>query len=396
MNDTNIACLSCNGGGLTRGDGPADLLKVATIEGLHTLRRRAAGDWVHVDVTLPDMHVSPILWEPRSGLLFAGGHHDGGLWASEDLGATWDRRMDGLKHAHLYSLTAQYRDGQTILFAGTEPAELYRSDDLGLSWRELDTMRGVPNTHLWNFPPPPHIAHCKNVAWHPDHPTTLYVCVEQGALLKTVDDGQTWVELESYEDTTVDFFRHDCHRILITPSNPNRLFLVSGEGCYLSLDAGATWEHITHRDYRIGYPDAAFIDPRHENVLYLGGPITSPVGWGKDRCAYATVMRSTDGGRSFTEHNRGMPNPVRGNIEAMGLHAHGDQVMLFAGTATGEVLISEDAGDNWICAAQGLPPVSKAQHYRWFLTPEERQAVEVKMRARKAKTAAPEIAAAPI
>jgi photosystem II stability/assembly factor-like uncharacterized protein len=389
---SNIAILSCNGGTVTHGTGPAEILKVATIEGLVTLRRRGPGDWVNEGAVLTDIHVSAVLWEPRAGLLFAGGHLDGGLWVSTAQGGTWSPCMDGIKHDNIYSIAAQHRGAETVLFVGTEPAELYRSDDLGRSWHELSSMRSVPNTHLWNFPPPPHIAHCKNVSWHPANLTTYYVCVEQGALLRTEDDGASWIELEGYEDVAKDKFRHDVHRVLITPSNPNQLLLVTGEGCYISTDAGDHFEKVTDRFYRIAYPDASFIDPRNESVIYMGGPNDSPVGWGADRCAYATVMRSTDGGRSWTEHNRGMPDPIRGNIEAMGLYHYGDQVTLFAGTATGEVYVSEDAGENWVCAAAGLPPISKAQHYRWFLSPEEKLVIETKMKARIRKPAGAKLA----
>ena len=111
---------------------------------------------------------------------------------SLDGGLTWRDASAGLGHRNVYTLAVQYRGAATILFAGVEPAKLYRSDDLGASWTELGGLRNVPNTELWNFPPPPHIAHVKNVAFDPNAPATFYACIEQGALLKTVDDGRTW------------------------------------------------------------------------------------------------------------------------------------------------------------------------------------------------------------
>ena len=379
-NDALITCLSSNGKTTTEGDGPATVLLVATIAGVHIFERAAIGaTWSLRHPALTDLHISALLREPRSGLLLAGAHGDGGLWGSLDEGRTWSPRSRGLRSKHVYTLALQYRDDRAVLFAGTEPSALYRSDDLGLSWHELPALTSVPDTELWTFPPPPHIAHVKNVSFHPSEPETLYVCIEQGALLKSTDDGQSWFEESGY-DSSDDKFRHDNHRVLIKPSNPSALFMCGGEGLYASNDAGRTWEHLTDRSHRVGYPDAMFIDPRDENVLYMAGPRHAPMHWGETGAADPTVMRSTDGGRHWDEIRDGLPARIVGNIEAMGLYRWSDRVMLIAGTATGEVFACENAGERWEPVAEGLPPISKGGHYRWFLSASQREAIEARMR----------------
>lgn len=375
-----IACLSCNGVTMTEGDEPARVLLVATVAGVHIFARQAAGSpWSLRERSLTDLHVSALLWEPGSGLLLAGAHGDGGLWASLDGGHTWSPRMQGLRSRHVYTLALQRRGDRPVLFAGTEPPALYRSDDLGSSWRELSALTTVPGTELWTFPPPPHVAHVKNVSFHASEPETLYVCIEQGALLKSVDDGHSWLEESGYESSG-DKFRHDNHRVLIKQSDPRRLFMCGGEGLYASADAGRTWEHLTDRNHRVGYPDAMFIDPRDDDVLYMAGPRFPPRRWGETRVADPTVLRSRDGGHHWEEIRDGLPARIVGNIEAMGLHRSGDRVMLFAGTATGELFACENAGEQWNVLADGLPPISKGGHYRWFLSDERRAAVEARMR----------------
>ncbi|QYY29488.1 glycosyl hydrolase [Cupriavidus pinatubonensis] len=380
MENKLIAVLSCNGGTVTHGSGPATRLFVATLRGMHVFERTGQGaPWQRTRSALEDRHVSALLFEPQSGLLFAGAHGKGGMWVSRDLGVTWEPRGNGLKSEHVYTLAAQQRDGRVVLYLGTEPSALYRSDDLGENWEEVSAMLSVPDQDKWTFPPPPHVAHVKNVAFHPAQPGTLYVCIEQGALLKTTDDGATWTEPRSYESAQ-DKFYHDNHRVLIRPSNPAQLFMCGGEGLHYSADAGETWTHLMTRADRIGYPDAMFIDPRDENVLYLGGPGNAPRDWGSKRSADATVLRSRDGGATWQEIRNGLPAEVIGNIEGMGLYHWADQVMLLAGTATGETYASEDGGENWYTVADNLPPISKGGHYRWFLQADEREKVEDRMR----------------
>ena len=56
-----------------------------------------------------------------------------------------------------------------------------------LSRRELAGLRAVPTASTWSFPAPPHIAHTKFITFDPKDSRTIYACIEQGALLKSID-----------------------------------------------------------------------------------------------------------------------------------------------------------------------------------------------------------------
>jgi photosystem II stability/assembly factor-like uncharacterized protein len=373
-----ISCLSCNGGTETKGKALANRLLVATLRGLIAFERD--GDiWHETGRALEDLHISAVVSDTDNGLIFVAAHGKGGVWKSADDGVNFVSASSGIDNLNIYGLAAQRRGDETILFACAEPASLYRSDDLGETWRELPALKDVPNTDLWTFPPPPHFAHVKNVSFHPDEPETIFALVEQGALLKSIDDGASWTENTAYIEER-DFFHNDVHRLLLKPGNPDAMLMSSGEGIYRTLDGGLTWDHVTQRDDRIGYPDAMFIDPRDPETVYVGGPRNAPRTWGATGTADATVLRSRDFGTSWEEIRSGFPAEIVGNIEAMGMHHCGDQIMLTAGTATGEVYVSDDA-ENWNLLADGLPPISKGGHYRWFLTPEQKEEIEAKMRA---------------
>lgn len=374
-------CLSPNGCAVSRESGPSRELLVGTIRGIvHFTRSGPAESWRETRRSLPDVHVSSILREPASGWLFAGGHGQGGLWASAD-GKTWIPRMNGIDERHVFHVSAREISGNAVLYAGVEPANLYRSYDLGKTWELIPALTDVPGTDKWSFPPPPHLAHAKNVSWHPSDPGTFYVCVEQGALLKTTDDGGFFRELSDYESDD-DLFYHDVHRIVIRERDPRQMFLTGGEGVHYSDDAGETWQHVQTRHDRLGYPDALVIDPHDEDVVFAAGAGDPPRTWvDQDRgAADAAVIRSDDGGRTWREVTNGLPRPLRGNIEAMSMHAHDDGIELFIGTATGEVYASADRGGCWTQVAAGLPPVSKVHHYRWFLPPAERARIEEQAR----------------
>jgi len=368
------AYLSPNGQESSEGAGPATRLMVGTLEGVATLRRDGPGaPWRSAGRSLADRHVGALVYEPVSGKLFAGAHADGGLWVSDDGdGSKWRPLTTGLDRPHVYSLAARHDGDRVTLFLVTSPAALYRSDDLGESWTELANIRDVPDTDKWTFPPPPHIPHVKQITFHPTRPGTIFVLVEQGALLRSTDDGASWVELASYSDPGELAYR-DVHRLRINPENPDNFYLATGEGLYRSDDAGASWEHLMQRGDRIGYPDFLYFDPDDNGTIYMGGSYRNPRVWYEKGIAESAVLRSTDRGRSWLELDHGMPKPVVGAFEAMTLHRWDGGMMLAVGTATGEVYASEDRGATWNCIADDVTPVSKDDHHLPFLSEEERQ-----------------------
>jgi photosystem II stability/assembly factor-like uncharacterized protein len=99
------------------------------------------------------------------------------------------------------------------------------------------------------FPAPPHHAHVKHIVVSPQDSRLLYACIEQGALLRSRDEGTSWEELGGVDE--------DVHFLVVDPRDSARLFISGGNGCYASRDGGVTWEHRTTRAHSIGaYPDA--------------------------------------------------------------------------------------------------------------------------------------------
>ena len=122
--------LSHGGPTIYNSNTPSRELLVGTVEGIVTAERSESG-WRRAGQALPERHISAILVEPESGLVFAGAYEDGSLQVSSDGGKTWQPRNNGLTETEVFSLEATKVDGRTRLYLGTEPARLFFSDDLG-------------------------------------------------------------------------------------------------------------------------------------------------------------------------------------------------------------------------------------------------------------------------
>jgi photosystem II stability/assembly factor-like uncharacterized protein len=262
-----------------------------------------------------------------------------------------------LTEPNVYSLATIRQGGRIRVYLGTEPAHLFVSDDLGQRWRELPSLRMAPSLPSWSFPAPPHIAHVKHINFAPNDPMTVYASIEVGALLRSTDGGETWQELHGmYEDV---------HRTVIDPRDPNRLYVTSGNGIYLTADGGATWERLTTRESEIGgYPDQLLFHPRQPDLMFVSAAQHSPGSWRISHNAGSRISRSRDGGRTWEILRNGLPDRLQSSVEAMCLEDWGESLSIFAATTAGEVFASDDAGDHWALIISGLAPISKAGHYR--------------------------------
>jgi photosystem II stability/assembly factor-like uncharacterized protein len=336
-------------------DAASEELLVGTAKGVATLRRNGAG-WRVAGKTLGTQHISAILIEPTTGDIFAGAYGDGSLRVSRDGGLTWALCDMGLTEKDVFSIESIPGPHGNRLYVGTEPAKLFVSDDMGGHWAELSNLRSVETVDSWSFPGPPHIAHAKHISFDPINPSTMYVSIEVGGLLRSDDAGQTWRdEPGMYEDV---------HRLVINPADPQRRFVTGGNGIYASLNGGSTWEHWTTRDHEIGgYPDQLVFHPEDPDLMFVASAKDGPGTWRTSHHAGARISRSEDGGRTWKVLSHGLPDRMQGNIEAMCLEAYPGGCSVFAANTAGEIFASDDAGDSWDLVVEGLAPISKGGHY---------------------------------
>ena len=334
---------------------PSNEVIVGTKEGVVFIKRETgSSDWKVDRRALTDKHIHAIINEPMSGTIFAGATH-GGVFASEDGGQSWERRDDGISQNDIYSLASSQVSGVTRIFAGTEPAHLFCSEDLGHHWTELQALRSV-DTSQWFFPGPPHIAHTKHINFHPNDPNTLFIGIEVGGLQKSLDGGKTFHTIPGMDP--------DVHRTVFNPLNPDRIYITGGDGIYATSDGGDNWEHWTTTEHEIGgYPDFLVVHPRRPELVFVAAAQHGPGSWRESHYAGTRISRSTDGGKTWQPLRNGLPDRLQTAVEAMCLEDWGESFSLFAATATGEIWSSEDGGEHWSEIITGLAPISKGSHY---------------------------------
>ena len=218
----------------------------------------ADGDWT-VNHLLEDQAVTCLSADPlHPGVVYAGTQGSGAL-RSDDAGRTW--QMAGLAGQIVKAVAASATE-PGVLYAGTKPALVYQSRDGGASWAELEAFRRV--RAFWWFSPAeaPYSAYIQGIALSPADPQVVVVGIEAGAVLRSVDGGQSW---QGHRPGAL----RDCHSLTFHARNGDWVYEGggSGAGAAFSRDSGRTWRQArSGLDRHYGWAVAA--DPAQPEVWY--------------------------------------------------------------------------------------------------------------------------------
>jgi photosystem II stability/assembly factor-like uncharacterized protein len=281
-----------------------------------------------------------------------------GLYKSTDGGSTWN--SVGLQQYKIYSL-AFHPNTPTTMYAGTEPAFVFKSLDGGETWTELEGFRKLPGRNSWSFPPPPHLAHVKSIAVHPFDSEIIYCGVEEGGVIRTTDSGETWKYVSKGDAETfrsVSRFTgmyQDIHKVVLWPRDPDVLFVSTGDGLYRSDDCGTHWINLDRGNRIVGLFKKYFvgpivIHPAKPEIIYT---VTS-LGSASVPNNRSSIYKSSDAGKSFTEVETHIPDLFSLGWNALAVDPLQPDV-LYLGTSEGTLYSSADGGETWTDVQIKLP-----------------------------------------
>jgi len=269
---------------------------------------------------------------------------------------------DGTPHpwefARVWHLEPSLNDPDTV-YAGVEDAALFRTQDGGQTWHELAGLRGHQTGSSWQ---PGAGGMCLHtILLDPGHPERIFIAISAAGAFRSDDGGQTWrpvnrgLKSEMMPNPTAEV-GHCVHRITMHPARPEVLFMQKHWDVMRSDDGGESWREVSgNLPTDFGFPIQVHA---HEPETIYVVPIKSDSEHyppdGKLR-----VYRSRTGGNEWEALSQGLPQSncyVNVLRDAMAVDTL-DSCGVYFGTTGGQVYASADSGDSWNPIVRDFPAV---------------------------------------
>lgn len=349
------------------------LLMIGTRKGLwlaHGDERRQA--WTLEGPHLTGQSVASCAVDVRGGeaRLLAGGfswHWGPFLVRSDDLGASWQDPAHaplrfpedtGAAVTNVWQITVDGADRPGVVWAGSEPSALWRSEDGGETFALVRGLWDHPQRPLWQPGGGGQALH--TILPHPTEDARITVGMSTGGVYRSEDAGRTWnvsnhgIQADYLPDPPPEY-GYCIHKVARDARDPAQLVAQHHGGVYRSDDDGASWTAIDQglpADF--GFP--VVTHPRDAGVAFvfpLDAADRTPPG------GHCAVYRTGDGGKTWEPRDSGLPDdPFHAAVlrDAM-CTDDAEPAGVYVGSRDGCVFASADEAETWTTVARHLPDV---------------------------------------
>lgn len=359
-------------------------LYVATRKGLFTLERHNQGAWEISKSHFLGDPVSIVMVDPRDQTVYAAlghGHFGVKLHRSDNGGVTWNAcdtpkypekpadidDRDGMGRAipwnveQIWALAAGHPSKPQELWCGTIPGGLFHSQDRGDSWQLNHALWHHPKRKEWFGGGADHPG-IHSICVDPEDPQRILVGVSCGGVWLTRDGGESWTCCSegmraAYmpPERQQDPYIQDPHCVVQCPGQPKYFWAQHHNGIFHSQTRGQSWTEITDvPPSSFGFATA--VHPRDPHTAWFIPAIKDEQRIPVD--GKLVVVRTKDGGKSFTVHRHGLPQTHAYDLvfrHALAIDHSGE--WLAFGSTTGNLWVSEDQGETWQNLSCHLPPI---------------------------------------
>jgi hypothetical protein len=284
---------------------------------------------------------------------------------SDDFGRSWREPIEGnikmpkgsgLALNAVWAIEPAPSLGPEVVYAGVDPAALFRSEDRGETFALNQGLFDHPDRPKWNPGAGGLCLH--SILVHPGDPKLMYAAISSGGVYRSEDGGESWTPRVNGLRVNADVPGATLcpHRLRFDSRDPSRLYLQSHPGVYRSDNEGRSWISIEQglpSDF--GFP---LVMHPHRSGTFYTFPLVSDE-FRVPRDGAPKVWRTRDAGATWEALGRGLPDHnayftvLRDAFNADSL----DPAGLYFGTRGGQLFGSNDEGESWRVLAQWLPPV---------------------------------------
>jgi photosystem II stability/assembly factor-like uncharacterized protein len=232
-------------------------------------------------------------------------------------------------------------------FAGYTGGGLWRTDDAGISWRNISD--GFFRTgSIGAIAVAPSDLNVLYVGTG-EHPIRGQSSTYGDGVYKSTDQGRTWTHVGLAPTRQISAVR-------VHPANPDVVYVAaqgdrwkgtSERGIYRTTDGGKNWTLVLKGENATSGASDLSMDPSNPRILYAAFWDHQRVPWQvRSGGAGSGIWKSTDGGDTWTRLTQGLPR-LMGKIGVAVSPAQPDRVYAIVEADEGGLYRSDDAGRTW-------------------------------------------------
>ena len=247
-----------------------------------------------------------------------------------------------------------------VLWAGTMPGGLFRSEDRGKSWVLIESLWHHPDRNKW-LGGGADIPGIHSICVDPRDANTVRVGISCGGVWVTHDAGKSWAQSAhgmkfdngpASETESPD--AQDPHMMVQCAADPAKFWVQHHAGIFKSVNDGKKWTQVKAKPSSFGF--GVVVHPQDANTVWFVPGIKDEKRIPVDGAL--VVTRTRDGGKTFKSLKKGLPQKNAYDLvfrHGLAIDDSGD--MLAMGSTTGNVWVSENQGDSWQQVSSTLPQV---------------------------------------
>jgi photosystem II stability/assembly factor-like uncharacterized protein len=231
--------------------------------------------------------------------------------------------------------------GDTQIYIGTAGYGIYKLDSLSMEWQNLGRTLGTG----WWSPWERRMYQFSSLLFDPEVNGKVYLGHFPGGFFISEDGGHNWL------DSSLGLGNDGIFSLTMHPYDHKILFAGTYNGIVKSTDGGRTWTKKNNGMPSEQWPYTVAIDSQNPDVMYLSTKNGQNKGFAWRNSFAGVVMKSTDGGESWFKIMNGLDE--KSEFYTLIIYPLNHDI-IFLSTNRG-VYISQDAGNTWQSANNGLP-----------------------------------------
>lgn len=249
--------------------------------------------------------------------------------------------------------------GPDELYLGTIPGGLFKSTDNGDSFHLVESLWQHPSRKDNWFGGGYDHPGIHSILVKPGDPRHLYVGISVAGVFESRDGGNNWSARN--KGLRADFLPnpeaevgHDPHLLVACPQQPAVMWQQNHCGIFRSTDGAVTWQDISESDGPANFGFTIAADGENPDRAWVVPAVSDETRVAIDEAL--CVCRTDDGGRSWQAFREGLPQEQCFDIVYRHALAVEGNTLAF-GTTTGNIFLSENAGESWSLLTHTAPMV---------------------------------------